>query len=165
MAAPKTGPKKPIPVRPLSQGLPEKELILDQVVYWCSMQATAAEIASSFYICVDTLDRKLKQHLGYGFAELYKRCEGSGKLSLRRFQFKQAEKNASMAIWLGKNWLGQRDHDERRDVPPNDANLNMLLEMIRENKELKDRMDQLFKELHGLKSKTTPIVPASEPSL
>jgi hypothetical protein len=35
----------------------------------------------------------------------------SGKASLRRNQFKLSEKNAAMAIWLGKQYLGQRDPD------------------------------------------------------
>jgi hypothetical protein len=30
-------------------------------------------------------------------------------MSLRRYQFDLAENNATMAIWLGKQWLGQKD--------------------------------------------------------
>jgi hypothetical protein len=30
-------------------------------------------------------------------------------MSLRRTQFKLAEKNATLCIWLGKQYLGQRD--------------------------------------------------------
>lgn len=33
-------------------------------------------------------------------------------MSLRRTQFKLAEKNPTMAIWLGKQYLGQRDNVE-----------------------------------------------------
>lgn len=33
----------------------------------------------------------------------------SGKASLRRNQFKMSERNAAMAIWLGKQYLGQRE--------------------------------------------------------
>jgi len=33
----------------------------------------------------------------------------SGKASLRRNQFKMSETNAAMAIWLGKQYLGQRE--------------------------------------------------------
>ena len=36
-----------------------------------------------------------------------------GKISLRRYQFRQAEKgNASLLIWLGKQYLGQTDKQE-----------------------------------------------------
>jgi hypothetical protein len=43
------------------------------------------------------------------FADTYKSKSQVGKSSLRRAQWKLAEKNASMAIWLGKQYLGQRD--------------------------------------------------------
>lgn len=35
-----------------------------------------------------------------------------GKMSLRRKQFALAEKNANMAIFLGKNYLDQKDKQE-----------------------------------------------------
>jgi hypothetical protein len=43
------------------------------------------------------------------FADTYKSKSQVGKSSLRRAQWNLAEKNASMAIWLGKQYLGQRD--------------------------------------------------------
>ncbi len=89
--------------------VPAKEINLDQVLYWTEMQATAEEIAGSFRVSVDTLDRRLREAFGMGFAELRKRCNGLHKLSLRRYQFQQAERSATMAIWLGKIWLGQRE--------------------------------------------------------
>lgn len=96
--------------------LPEKEIVLDQVLYWIDLQATAEEIAGSFYVSTSTLDRRLKEHFGYGFEELKKKCSGSAKLSLRRYQFQQAEKNTTMSIWLGKIWLGQSDKDEVKEL-------------------------------------------------
>ena len=47
-----------------------------------------------------------------GFAETYKKKSQKGKASLRRLQFKHAETNPTMAIWLGKQLLGQRDQME-----------------------------------------------------
>jgi hypothetical protein len=43
------------------------------------------------------------------FADTYKSKSQVGKSSLRRAQWKLAEKNASMAIWLGKQYLEQKD--------------------------------------------------------
>ena len=37
------------------------------------------------------------------------------KIKLRKNQFKLSEKSASMAIWLGKQYLGQRDTIEVED--------------------------------------------------
>jgi hypothetical protein len=44
-----------------------------------------------------------------GFSDVYKKFSADGKKSLRRYQFELAEKNPTMAIWLGKNLLGQKD--------------------------------------------------------
>lgn len=92
--------------------LAPKEINFDQILYWINLQATAEEIAGSFRITTETLDRQLKSYFGFGFMELRKLVDGEGKLSLRRYQFQQAEKNASMAIWLGKQWLGQKDNEK-----------------------------------------------------
>jgi hypothetical protein len=89
--------------------IPEKEINLEQVLYWTELQASAEEIAGAFRVSVDTLDRRLREAFGMGFAELKKRCVGLHKVTLRRYQFQQSEKNATMAIWLGKIWLGQRE--------------------------------------------------------
>ena len=43
------------------------------------------------------------------FSEVFKQKRGIGKISLRRYQFELAKKNANMAIWLGKQYLGQKD--------------------------------------------------------
>jgi hypothetical protein len=55
---------------------PAKEINLDQVLYWTELQATAEEIAGAFRVSVDTLDRRLREAFGMGFAELRKRCNG-----------------------------------------------------------------------------------------
>ena len=38
--------------------------------------------------------------------------KGKGRISLRRHQWRMAENNATMAIWLGKNHRGQTDKTE-----------------------------------------------------
>jgi hypothetical protein len=93
--------------------LPSKVLVLDQVLYWMDLGSSAEEIAGSYRISVDTLDRRLKEKTNLSFAELKERCSGGAKTRLRHNQFKLSEKNATMAIWLGKVWLGQKDNDEK----------------------------------------------------
>jgi hypothetical protein len=59
------------------------------------------------------LCRRLRlQERGYaGFPEFYKQFSAQGKASLRRLQWRAAEGgNVAAQIWLGKQWLGQRDH-------------------------------------------------------
>lgn len=69
-------------------------------------QCTYEEIASFLDIKLDTL---LAPHNRATFMECVKKGSEQGKASLRRMQFELAKKNSTMAIWLGKNFLGQRD--------------------------------------------------------
>ncbi len=41
--------------------------------------------------------------------EAFEEGKGKGRISLRRHQWRMAENNATMAIWLGKNHLEQTD--------------------------------------------------------
>jgi AraC-like DNA-binding protein len=96
----------------LAGKLPAKPIILDQVIYWMDIGATAEEIAGCFRVSVDTLDRRLKETTGLSFAELKEKACGAAKVKLRNNQFKMSENNATMAIWLGKQWLAQKDPDK-----------------------------------------------------
>ena len=69
------------------------------------------------------------------FSEVFKEKRGLGKISLRRNQWRLAEKSATMAIWLGKQYLGQRDQVEASvavDVAKEDALSKSLREMAEE---------------------------------
>lgn len=107
----------------------QKEINLDQVLYWIGLQATAEEIAGSFRVSTDTLDLRIKEHFGMGFADLRKALgEGAeGKLLLRRNQFELSRTNASVAIWLGKQWLGQKDTIHQETVVTNTGKVNVYL--------------------------------------
>lgn len=82
---------------------PKKEIDYATVEKLASIQCTQEEIANFLDISVRTLQRDEE------FCRLYKKGQDNGKMSLRRIQFKLAEKNTSMAIFLGKQYLGQRD--------------------------------------------------------
>lgn len=75
----------------------------------CQMQCTLEEIAGFFDCCDDTINNWCKEVYDDNFSGVYKKKNAPGLISLRRTQFKLAEKNPSMAIWLGKQYLGQRD--------------------------------------------------------
>ena len=78
----------------------------------CQMQCTLEEIAGFFDCCDDTINNWCKEVYDDNFSGVYKKKSMAGKISLRRNQFKIAENNASMAIFLGKQYLGQRDNVE-----------------------------------------------------
>jgi len=82
---------------------PKFQIDYDLVEKLAGIQCTQQEIASFLGCHRDTLLRDEK------FCDIYKKGMENGKMSLRRIQFKLAEKNTSMAIFLGKNYLGQRD--------------------------------------------------------
>lgn len=87
-------------------GRPKIEIDYGAVEKLANIQCTQEEIASFLGISVRTLQRDEE------FMRLFKKGQENGKMSLRRIQFRLAEKNTSMAIFLGKQYLGQRDNVE-----------------------------------------------------
>ena len=75
----------------------------------CYIQCTEEEICSVLDVCTDTLDSWCQNTYGMHFSEIFKIKRKGGRASLRRNQWKLAEKNATMAIFLGKQYLGQKD--------------------------------------------------------
>jgi len=78
----------------------------------CQIQCTGEEAASVLGMSYELLNQKLKAEKGMGFLEYFAEKRGAGKASLRRRQFEMAKSNPTMAIWLGKQYLGQADKQE-----------------------------------------------------
>ena len=93
-------------------GRPKKEIDKRQFETMCAILCTEVEICNILDVSEDTINRWCKTEYNLTFAETYKKLSANGKASLRRMQFKLAEKSAAMAIFLGKNYLGQTDKDE-----------------------------------------------------
>ncbi len=73
----------------------------------CSLHCTDEDIAAFFGVSVRTIETRRKK---LEFKEAMNRGRAKGRISLRRSQMKLVEKgSAPMAIWLGKQWLHQRD--------------------------------------------------------
>jgi hypothetical protein len=91
-------------------GRPQKEIDQTQFEKLCGLQCTLEEICGWFDVTDKTLDgwcmRTYREH----FSEVFSKKREAGKISLRRSQWRLAEKSAAMAIFLGKNYLGQSDH-------------------------------------------------------
>ena len=94
----------------MATGRPRKEIDNKIFENLCGLQCTLEEIAGVFDCSVDTIERWCKREYRETFADVYKKHSAKGKTSLRRIQFKLAEKSAAMAIFLGKNYLGQKDN-------------------------------------------------------
>lgn len=91
---------------------PRIDIDLDQFQKLCAIQCTLEEISAWFKCSEDTIERWCKRELKMSFADAFKTWSADGKISLRRTQFKMAEHNVSMAIWLGKQYLGQKDQQD-----------------------------------------------------
>ena len=85
-------------------GRPKKKINYELVSDLGSIMCTEEEIANILDISVRTLQRDVE------FCRIYKKALDNGKKSLRRYQFEMAKTNATMAIWLGKQYLNQRDN-------------------------------------------------------
>ena len=96
----------------------------------CAIQCTLEEVAQVLNCSEDTIERWVKRYYGISFAEAYKKYSAAGRASLRRYQFALAKKNAGMAIFLGKNYLGQTDRQEVA-VPMN-GKLEELIDGLRQ---------------------------------
>ena len=75
----------------------------------CKMQCTELEIAGFFGCSDETLNKWCKKTYKKTFEQCFAILRQGGKASLRRTQWRLAETNAAMAIFLGKNYLNQAD--------------------------------------------------------
>lgn len=114
-------------------GRPKIEIDEENFKKLCGLQCTLTEIASFFDCSEDTIERWCKRELKLSFADAFKKHSATGKMSLRRWQFKMAEHNCAMAIFLGKNWLGQSDKIEQTITEIED--LSSLADMLKDNDE------------------------------
>jgi hypothetical protein len=87
--------------------LEHSEHLVDQIRALGRIQATVQEAASVLRVSERTLQNFFAAHSDAKEAHEDGKLEGLA--SLRRKQFAMADKNAAMAIWLGKQYLGQRD--------------------------------------------------------
>lgn len=92
------------------KGRPSKIGEIDRELVWrlACMQCTLREIADVTGVTHETI----RKHFG----DLIEKGKSVGKKSLRRAQFEKAMNGDSrMLIFLGKNYLGQKDQPENND--------------------------------------------------
>lgn len=88
---------------------PYKEIEQKSFESLCSIQCTKEEICAFFDVTDKTLESWCKRTYKMGFSDVFSIKRGLGKISLRRAQWQLAQRNPTMAIWLGKQYLGQCD--------------------------------------------------------
>lgn len=72
----------------------------------------------------------MTEEYNIGYSEYFRQKKEKGKSSLKVVQYQQALKgNNQMMIWLGKNWLGQKDEpkeEKEMDAPVAQALIRLL---------------------------------------
>lgn len=99
-------------------GRPKKIIDYESVERLAGIMCTQEEIASFLGLSVRTLQRDKE------FCRVYKKGLDKGKMSLRRKQFLMSETNPTMAIWLGKQYLDQKDKQEQSGGIDLDVKIN-----------------------------------------
>lgn len=130
-------------------GAPPKEIDWQLFEQLCGIQCTQSEMAGLLKVHHETLSIRVADHYGEDYPSVYKKLSEGGKCSLRRNQFVQSKTNASMAIFLGKNWLGQTDGREEK-APPNDKAIESELELIKQNARLLEKTQELQRQLDAI---------------
>jgi len=121
----------------------EKKIPWAQVDSLLKIGCTGEEIAEHFGVHYDTIVNHCKKEHGCTFSEYLKTKATGFHMSIRRMQFKmltgeRGEKkdgtkyyidkpSVAMAIFLGKNYLGQTDKQELSNNPENPLNIMALL--------------------------------------
>jgi len=112
----------------MAGGRPKKSIDYALVEKLSTIQCTQAEIASILAISTKTLQRDEE------FCRIYKKGIEQGKSSLRRLQWKAAENgNTTMLVWLGKQYLQQRE-------PKQEINLDTNKEVIEQIQNLTNKL-------------------------
>lgn len=108
-------------------GRPEKKIDKNMFESMCMVQCTLEEICMIFGVTDKTLNKWCRQNYGTTFSDVFRQKREMGRMSLRRYQFNLAKSNAAMAIFLGKNYLGQKDSADVEFNPESLAKARELL--------------------------------------
>lgn len=150
---------------------PEKPIdwnLVDQLLQYGS---PATEVASHFDMHADTLCLRVEKKFGMTFTAFSaeRRQKGLSKLrSKQMFKALNEDGDTTMLIWLGKNYLNQRDGEDKGSNPANDKDLTTLLNSIKSQPpliELQEELKSLREQLHALKQQTNNEFQSSEQAL
>lgn len=125
---------------------PRKEIDKKQFENLCGLQCTREEICGFFEVSEKTLDAWCKRTYKQSFSLVFAQKRGKGKISLRRSQFRLAEKNANMAIWLGKQYLDQKEPIDEKRL---EIELLKLESQVKDNQPEEEAEDNFMDALNG----------------
>lgn len=126
------------PAKPKNKGgRPKKPIDYERLKKMCAIHCTGEECAALLDVSYEHLNNSLIADGHGGFLDFFKKHSAGGKMSLRRKQFEKAsEGNIPMLIWLGKQYLGQKDQVE--EVVRDDRISSVKVEVIGANQNNRD---------------------------
>lgn len=116
------------------QGRPKYKITNDGIrllEYLASLNATREEIYAAMGVDESVLNNNLNKSI---FQETYNKGKQKYLLNIREAQRRLIHKdNAAMAIFLGKNYLGQTDSSQIQitEKPPEDMDVNELYALLK----------------------------------
>lgn len=111
-------------------GRPRAKIDRKQFENLCGIQCTELEICDWFNVSDKTLDKWCHETYNAPFSVVFRQKRGMGRVSLRRSQFQMAQKNPTMAIWLGKQYLDQTDKQESVVAVISDETRDAVAELV-----------------------------------
>lgn len=123
----KKQPKKEVKKKRIIKKHKQAKILKSQFESLCAIQCTETEICGVLGVTKPTLISWCKETYGTDFLTIFKQKRELGRASLRRTQLKLAEKSATMSIWLGKQYLDQKDEiDIKAEHKADDELLNAI---------------------------------------
>jgi AraC-like DNA-binding protein len=122
------------------RGRPKKAIDPRQVELLAGVFCSNEEIASKLGCSSDTLTRN--------YAEALEKGRTEAKTGLRATQYRLAKQNVAMAIWLGKQYLAQREPKIEIDVNKLDSDIERELALITAGSEISSTGEAAGESIH-----------------
>ena len=117
---------------------------MEEVHKLCQLNCTDAEVAAFFDVSLRTVERERQSNPE--FNEVIEQGKSFGKLSLRRKQVELAmDGNPTMLIWLGKQYMGQKDKQETAHTGADGGAIKVIASEMTDEEASKIYMENLKK--------------------
>ena len=121
------------------RGRPRKDVDWQLVYQLATYQCTRNEIYAALRVTQPFMIQYKEK-----FEEIYQRGLEDGKVRFRKAQTRMADKNPVMAIWCGKQYLGQSDNPQATQTI--DGTIKVVFEDASKDKERLEKMEANLKD-------------------
>lgn len=98
----------------------------EEFEYLCRLMCRTQELRGHFHVTREELEDFCRQTYGKGAEEVVEEYSMDGLIAIRKGQLELAAKNATMASFLGKVYLAQRDKPQMEENAAQDTNDQIL---------------------------------------